>query len=391
MLRSVYFLVGAITAAVTVFFPPYLQGLGLSGKQVASLMSLPPALQLGAPLAWAWLADRAQRHARVLSVILTGAALAFLPIAFARHYGALLTCFALYAVFWAGTTSMQDAVTLARLRAEPGLHYGSIRAAGSLGFLSAAVGLGAVLTWRHRLPADGLVPSAAAVFLILAALASRALPARGERSARPHAKDVGRLFHNPVFRRLLLIAPLHWGAAAPYNQFFGLFARDRHLSPFGLGLAFATGVGAEVLVLLRFPRLRARATLRTLMAISFAGTALRWVLVARAESTAALIGLQLFHGLTYGLFWATSIACLQGAVAPSLRATGQALFVMAMAGVGTLSGSWATGALYDATGGITPAFWAAAGVEIVALALLLRPGATLDTTTVPDGTEARAA
>ena len=390
MLRAVYFLVGAITAAVTVFLPPYLRGLGLGGKQVASIMSLPPALQLGAPLVWAWLADHTQRHARVLALILGGAAVGFLPVAFTQRYPGLLAAFVVYAFFWAGTTSMQDAVTLGRLRAQPTLHYGSVRSFGSVGFLLTAIVVGALLTWRGSRGADALVPTLAATLLVLAALASMTLGGEGERAARPHLADVRGLLRDPVFRRLLVLAPLHWGAAAPYNQFFGLYARDRHLSPLALGVAFAVGVLAEVIVFLRFPRLRERWSLRRLMGIAFAGTLLRWVAIALAENSALLVALQVFHGLTYGLFWATSIACLQATVAPRLRATGQALFVMAMSGVGTLAGSYATGALYDATGSLVPAFAGAALVEAVALALLCLPGGRLDVAVTVVG-EARAA
>ena len=112
--------------------------------------------------------------------------------------------------------------------------------------------------------------------------------------------------------------------------------------------------------------------------------------IALVENTALLVALQVFHGLTYGLFWATSIACLQATVAPPLRATGQALFVMAMSGVGTLVGSYGAGAIYDATGSLVPAFVGAAVVEALALAVLCRPGGTLDVE-VPRAGEARAA
>jgi len=382
-----------VMAAISIFLAPYLRGLGLSGKQVASVLALAPAMQLGAPLLWAWIADKTRQHARMLAIILTGACLGFSPMIFASSFFGgtprlgdhptalllLMASYATYAVFWAGTTSMQDAVALGRLRTEKKLSYGHIRAWGSLGFLIAAVAMGGLLTWRGERLADRAVPLLVTTFLALAATMAFTLREPGEPAPRPRRKDVQLLLRDPVFRRLLILAPLHWGAAAPYNQFFGVFGRDHHLSPFGVGLAFAAGLIAEMLVLLRFSRLRAHASLRTLMAISFAGTLARWLLLAGTQGAVTVIFLQTFHGLTYGLFWATSIACLQATVAPGLRATGQALFVMSMAGIGTLLGSLATGAIYDATGSITPAFYGAAAVEALALLLLLRPGATLDT------------
>ncbi len=49
-----------------------------------------------------------------------------------------------------------------------------------------------------------------------------------------------------------------------------------------------------------------------------------------ARAPAALILLQLFHGMTFGLFWSAAIE-LVAAIGPApLRATGNALLVMAI-------------------------------------------------------------
>jgi MFS family permease len=53
--------------------------------------------------------------------------------------------------------------------------------------------------------------------------------------------------------------------------------------------------------------------------------------------------------MTFGMFWSAAIAMVAATVPPPLRATGQALLVMAI-NLGGGLGNLATGALYDLSG-----------------------------------------
>ena len=88
----------------------------------------------------------------------------------------------------------------------------------------------------------------------------------GESGARPHLRDLRQLFASDRYRLLLIAAPLHWACCAPYNSFFGILLHDRHLPPVALGVAFCVGVAGEMLIFVRFARLRARLDLDTMLA-----------------------------------------------------------------------------------------------------------------------------
>jgi PPP family 3-phenylpropionic acid transporter len=193
----------------------------------------------------------------------------------------------------------------------------------------------------------------------------------GESGARPHLRDVRQLFANPRFRLLLLAAPLHWACCAPYNAFFGILLRDRHFPPAVLGVSFCVGVAGEMLVFVRFSRLRARMDLDTMLALAFGASALRWLIVSQVDSIAAVMVLQLVHCLTYGLFWAAGVAVVGESAPPQLRATGQAFFVISVVGVGNILGNLGAGALYDLGGSAVYAFLAAGFGELIPLALAL--------------------
>jgi len=171
----------------------------------------------------------------------------------------------------------------------------------------------------------------------------------GEPSTRPRAADVKALLADPRLRVLLVIATLHWICLAPYNVYFGVFLHDLGLAPLSWGLAYSTGVVMEVFVLMTFHRLQVRFRLETLLAAAFAVSAVRWLAIAGLRAPAALIALQVLHGMTFGMFWSAAIAQIAATVPASLRATGQALLVMSI-NLGGFAGNAVSGRIYDAYG-----------------------------------------
>ena len=87
------------------------------------------------------------------------------------------------------------------------------------------------------------------------------------------------------------------------------------------------------------------------------------------QAPAALIALQALHGMTFGMFWSAGIALVAETVPPELRATGQALLVMAINAGGAV-GNLAVGHFYD-TVGPSALFGVAAIGELLPLAVIL--------------------
>jgi PPP family 3-phenylpropionic acid transporter len=154
---------------------------------------------------------------------------------------------------------------------------------------------------------------------------------------------------------------------------FGVLVRDAGYSSGLAGLAMALGVVAEVGALALFPALEKRLSLRTLFAAAFAGTALRWLLLSRAQGAFALVALQLLHALSFGVYWGCAVEAMQRIVPARLRATGQALFSAAVFAAGNALGYALSGAGYDRLGSVPPLFAWAAAVEVLPLLLLLLP------------------
>ena len=348
------------------FMPAYFRGLGLSGTEISTVFALSPLLALAVPLAWAYLADRTHRHDHVLRVVIGGAWLGFTPMLFARGFASIVASWALYALFAVAVGGLADAFAVARVRA--GAVYGRLRLWGSVGYVVAAVAVGAVLSaFGHA--ADRVVPVAMWLTLGCAFYAATRLRGEGDPAARPRPADVLALLREPKLRLLLVIAALHWTCLAPYNVYFGVFLHDVGLAPVSWGLAYSTGVVMEVLVLMTFHRVQARFRLSTLLAAAFAVSAARWLAIAVVRAPAALIALQALHGMTFGMFWSAAIALVASTVPASLRATGQALLIMSI-NIGAAVGSAISGRVYDAYGS-RPLFLLAAIGELAPLAVVI--------------------
>jgi PPP family 3-phenylpropionic acid transporter len=177
------------------------------------------------------------------------------------------------------------------------------------------------------------------------------------------------LLTDPRLVALLLACAVHWASCAPFHLLLGVFVRDRGLPASVTGLAAATGVGAEVLALLSFPRLERRLSTASLLVVAFAGSALRWTLLASARGVAPVVLLQLLHGLTFGVFWGASVRGMATLVPRPLRATGQALYSAVVFGGGNAVGYQLSGLGYDRLGGVGPLFAGAAAVEWALLAV----------------------
>jgi len=371
VLRVFYFCAFISVGISTPNLSPYLRDRGLSGQQIATVLSLIPLCNLGLPLGWGWIADRTHRHERVLRIACLGSAIGIFLLGYAQRFESLLAAFGAFAVFNVGVTPVAD--TLAVAGSADGRGYGRVRVWGSLGFLAAAVTGGALLTWRQNVGPYPLVPLLMGAGLLAATVVAFQIRAPVTRPLdRPHLAELRALVRDRRFRSLLIVGTVHWMALAPYNAFFGLFLRGRHLPPSVGGAAFATGVVAEGLVLFGFTALRRRFRLETLLAITFGATAVRWILTWGASSAALLIALQALHGLTFGLFWITGMALLNEIVPKALRATGQAVYLMAIFGVGSLTGYHATGLALDVWHDVGRALLGAGIVEVIPLLLIVR-------------------
>ncbi len=375
-LRLFYFLYYGGVGAFLPYFAPYLRGLGFTGEEIGFVQMLGPLVSAPAALAWAAIADRLGAPTRALRVaaIWALAAVAFLP--FARSPGTVGAVLLAQSLAAGALVPLVDSVSIEWAREKPGRSYTRLRLFGSLGFIALAQGVGLALAARGDRPADPVVPLSVLVCVAGYALAARRLPSAPLAGERPRLSDVAALLRDRRLLALLAACAVHWAACAPFHLLFGLFVREHGLPASVTGGGMAVGVGAEVAVLLAFPRIERRLSTRSMLALAFAGTALRWLLLSSAESTARIVALQILHGLTFGLFWGAAVAAMSQLVPSRLRATGQALFAAVVFAAGNAVGYQLSGLGYDRVGSVAPLYGWASLIEIVPFVIALAGGLT---------------
>jgi PPP family 3-phenylpropionic acid transporter len=371
-LRALYFLYYGNVGTVLPFFAVYLKGLGFTGQQIG-LIQMVPSFPL-APLvavSWATWADHRATPQRALRRATAWVALAVLLLPFARTPWEVGAVVVLMALGDRAVVPLTDSVTIDWCREHAGSSYARIRLFGSLGFIVLTMAVGLLLTARGGRPADLVVPVVSVGCIAGYALVARGIPAGAHRGDRPSARDMLGLVRDRRLWVLLLPAALHWGACSPYHVFFGVLVRDLRLPDYVTSVGQSLGVVAEIGVLLLYPQLERRFSVRTLFAVAAAGSAARWALTARATDPYLLAGLQSLHGLSFGLFWGSVVRALAEVVPQRLRATGQAVFTGVVFGGANAVGYALSGVGYDRLGGAAPLFGWAAVVDLVAVAALL--------------------
>jgi PPP family 3-phenylpropionic acid transporter len=372
-LRLLYFLYYGGVGTYLPYFGAYLRGLGFSGREIGTVQMVPSLLAPIVAISWAYYADHRATPATALRLASGWAALAVLLLPFAQVPWQVGVVVALMALGDRAVVPLTDSIALEHCRENPGGSYARIRLFGSLGFIALSLAVGRVLTLRGGLPADLLVPVVTVLCIVGYAVVARGLaqpPHHGERPAPRALLDLA------SDRRVLLFlgaAAIHWSACSPYHLFFGVHVRDLGLPADVTGIGMGIGIVAEIAVLLLFPRIERRLSQRTLFAIAFLGSAIRWALLSRATGPVAVASLQAFHGLSFGLFWGTAMKGIAELVPPRMRATGQALFTAVVFGGGNAVGYALSGWGYDRFGGAGPVYAAAAVAEVIALAVVLAP------------------
>jgi MFS transporter, PPP family, 3-phenylpropionic acid transporter len=379
-LRAFYFLYYGYVGATLGFVAPYLRGLGFSGDQIGAATTVAQLVAAPAALLWGHAADRFAARPAVLRVCAAGAlgALSFLP--FARTPLAVAAVLAAHSLFAGAVVPLVDSVSVEWAATSPGRSYARTRVFGSIGFVVVAGAAGLLFSARGERAADPLMPwSAVACVAGYAAVAQllRGDPRSADSRAAPSLRGAARLLADPALLLVLASCALHWIALAPYHLMYGVLVRDRGLPSRVTGLGLSVGVLAEVAVLFAFPSLSRRVSLPALLAASCAANAMRWLLVARAQSAAALVALQLFHGIGFGAWWGSSVEAMRRVVPLAMRATGQALFSAVVFGGGNAIGYALSGVGYQRFGSASPLFAIAAAVELLALAVALPLAARL--------------
>lgn len=348
-LSSLYFFYFTAVGVVLPYWGFYLHSLGFSSVQVGVLVSIPMATKIVAPYIWGVLADKKGWYIGVIRLGAFSAAVAFVGVVLRTDYWGLVIFSVLFSFFWNAILPQFEVITLDAL-AQKTQHYSRVRLWGSIGFIFAVV----VLGWLFERVSIERLPWFLWAILVTIFLSSCALPGSITRSRNPGQAGRTSFISNlkRVHVRNFFIASvlLHISHGVFYG-FFTVRLDEVGYSTTQIGLLWALGVIAEIVMFVFIPAIFQRYSLWHCYTVGFAASTLRWCLVAWfAHSPAIMFFSQLLHAFSFGVTHAVAIDIVRRSFEDQDRGKAQAFYSATCFGFGGASGAIVSGFLWDFDG-----------------------------------------
>jgi len=324
------------------FLPVWLAAKGLDPQTIGVVLAMPMILRLFAiPLATR-AADR-RDALRAVTMAATLAALAgFATLGMIAHPLAIAVLYALAATAFMLLFVLSDVYALRGL-APHRRAYGPVRLWGSAAFIVANLAAGYLLDIIAARDLIWLIVGA--VTIVLAA--AWALPPLGARvSGSPSETPRARvLLRDPGFVAVAAAASLIQGSHALYYSFSTIDWQAAGVGGGTIGVLWALGVLAEIVLFALSARLLAAFTPSVLIVIGGAGAVVRWIAMALDPPGALLPLLQCLHGLSFGATHLGTLAFIGRAAPAGLAATAQG-YLAVSTGVAMAAATGLSGLLY---------------------------------------------
>ena len=302
-------------------------------------------------------ADRAGERRRVM-VGLAAACIAATALFFVTEgFWALLAVSMLASAMLAPLVPLGETLAVRGLGAGT-LDYGRVRLWGSITFVLAAAAAGHVIAGRSEelvlwLVLAGLVLTLAAC---LGLRDRRAPPATGPRGPLRH------LVRNPLFALFLSCTCFLQGSHGAYYGFATIAWRAAGHGEGVIGLLWAEGVIAEIILFAFSAKIVRRLGPGRLLVLAAIAGIVRWTAIGLSGHLAILVAVQSLHALTFGATHLAAMHFLARAVPEPIAASAQSLYASLALGVSTGLATILAGILYAKFG--TGAFLAMAALSL---------------------------
>ncbi len=337
------------------FWPVWLTAKGMSATEIGLLFTAGSWIRIAAPAIAAHFADRRGRRRGVLILLASLSFAVHLLFLVAEGFAALLAVSILAAIAFTPIIPMGENTTLLASR-ERRFDYGRVRLWGSIAFIVGATAGGRFVGGAG---ADAILWLVLGT-LALTVLASLAMPETGSPPSRRRVPAAA-LLSKPSMAVFLVTASLIQASHAAAYGFATLAWRASGIDDDVIGLLWAEGVLAEIVLFALGGGLAARLGPARLLAIAAVAGIVRWLGFAIEPGLGLLVFLQALHALTFGAAHLGAMLYIVRSVPPEHSASAQALYSgMAM---GLLMGGAIilAGALYDDVG--AGAFYAMAAMS----------------------------
>ena len=361
-LSGFYFFYFSLLGALVPYWSLYLKSFGFNAETIGMLMSILMASRIIAPNIWGWLADRTGQRVRIVRYGSFITCLIFLFIFWQEDALGIALVMAGFSFFWNAVLPQFEVLTLSHL-GERSEMYSRIRLWGSIGFIIAVVAIG----WLLDLIDISWLPWLMLGLMVLIWMASLCVDGQAHSRSSDESGFVQQLLRPQVIAFFIICLLIQF-SHGPYYTFYSVLMDSLGYSRIEIGLLWAIGVIAEVIIFIYMHRLIGRFGLRRVMIISLLLCVLRWLLIGWwPENQPLMLFAQTLHAVTFGALHAVGIALVHHYFSPANHGQGQAMFSSFGFGVGGALGALASGLLWDSFGAAATFSVAAIAVGIAVL------------------------
>lgn len=324
------------------YLPLWLQARGLSPEAIGLVLAVPMLSRLAATPLLGLLSDRLGRPKALLSLLGIGTVAAMTMLALTSSLPAILLVLGAMSAVWFPGFSLLDSYT-SRIARAGRAEYGRARQWGSASFLAANLA-GGVIVGALGAESVVLLMIAGHMAYVAATFALSELP-RAEPAPSPLRGRRARL----GFLAGIVAAGLVQASHAVLYLFGTVHWRSEGISLSVVGILWAVGVAAEM-ILFRYGRpLLARVGAYGMIAIGGAAAVVRFAVMASDPPLAVLLPLQLLHAFTFAATYLAMVDLVARSVSEHRSGTGQT------------AASWTGSLLSSAANVAAGPLWAAFG------------------------------
>ena len=345
-LSAYYFAVFLVAGVHLPYWPVWLTDRGLSASDIGLLAGIAMLLRVITGPLIALASDRAGRRRTqiVLFTICLGGS--FSLFYFTYSFSGILLVTLLTTTLIAIIMPLIDTMTMAQYT-ERRVDYGRVRLWGSISFIGASAGGGWFLARAGSSIILPLVLSGCAVAIIAAFLLPReTTQPPGAPPQRANLRMALQLFRDRHFQLFVIAGSLLQASHSVYHTFGTLNWQRLGIGGTVIGLLWAVGVIAEIILFALSPRVMARFGPASLLVLGGVAGVIRWTIVAFDPPLALLFPLQILHAFTFGAVHLAAMHFINQAVPPHLAVTAQGVYAALSIGIVTGIVTYGSGFAY---------------------------------------------
>ncbi len=342
-----YFFYFASLGAFMAYWGLYLKQSGISNFTIGALLAVFVGTRTFSPLVLAWVVDKTKNTVLAIKISSVLMLLSFLGLLFTDNLAYIFFWIFLFGFFFSGILPKFEALTFSYIMGESN-KYNIIRLWGSVGFAFAVLLVGEFL---EQTTIDWLL-WVLVFFLLSLVVVSFSLKPITINTDTDNLESFSKILFSPKVKVFLLTAFLMQLSHGAYYSFFSIYLQEFDYSKSQIGILWAVGVAAEIVLFVYLSRFIDLFSKHKLIMISLLAAVVRWGATAVfAQNIWILVLVQLLHAATFALFHAVAIQYINIIFTRQVQVRGQAIYSMASFGIGGMLGSLLAGIGWHYLGG----------------------------------------